>query len=427
MPKPRGLVLYATTMESLRLLSPQKFKEIIMAAYEYQKTGIKPTSLTGRSEVIWPLFQQQIDNSLSSYLHRCEVNAANARKRKKKSPSPAPDHDTETTEDPADDPSAPCDAVFSEDDGEQLDDIDIMCDIAIEEQENDYRRTYGIVAVGDEYTPEVWMEDDADPYDEDHYWDGDEIFFDNDEDDEDEDDEDEEDDDDERFDANRNDSVRFAANRCESMPNININKNINQNQNINLNQNQSQNQSQNQNQNKSTPDGVTSERAAGADGLSVTAIEAEALAEAMALAEAEAGAKAKRENLISSGENGETAETAAPQYIPTLSEVRHYCAEYAVLVDPDIAYKKLCERNWTCDGKPIVSWRALLDSWHQHAAASRTEKNKRLQKEASYTEAPPSSATEYGYGSSAQTEQQSSYDIEEFYQAAIMRSYRDTP
>ena len=95
---------------------------------------------------------------------------------------------------------------------------------------------------------------------------------------------------------------------------------------------------------------MTSERAAGADGLSVTAIEAEALAEAMALAEA----KAKRENLISLEENGETAETAAPQYIPTLSEVRRYCAEYAVLVDPDIAYKKLCERNWTCGGKPIV-------------------------------------------------------------------------
>ena len=422
MPKPRGLVLYTTTMESLRLLSPQKFKEIIMAAYEYQKTGIKPTSLTGRSEVIWPLFQQQIDNSLSSYRHRCEVNAANARKRQKKSPSPAPDHDTETTEDPADDPSAPCDAVFSEDDGEQLDDIDIMCDIAIEEQENDYRRTYGIVAVGDEYTPEVWMEDDADPYDEDHYWDGEEIFFDDDEDVDDEEDEDEEDDEndaDERFDADHNDSVRFAANRCESMPNINININQNQNQNLNLNQNL--NQSRNQNQNKSTPDGVTSERAVGVNGLPGVAVKAEVMAEAGAKAETQ------RENLISSGENGETAETAAPQYIPTLSEVRRYCAEYAVLVDPDIAYKKLCERNWTCDGKPIVSWRALLDSWHQHAAASRTEKNKRLQKEASYAEAPPSSAADYDHNSSGQTEQQSSYDIEEFYQAAIMRSYRDTP
>lgn len=329
MAKPNGLILYNDTLEALTILTDAEFRALILAAYRYQNGG-EAGELPGGAQYIWPFVRNQVDHSLQSYQHRCEVNAANARKRKAKAaeavilPSPA----------------AQTDAVFSDADKEHA----LGC--ASEEAQ----------------TPSPTSEQ----------------------------------------------PLAIASVRCDSVPNINQNQNPNQNQNQNQISNQNRNQDQDQDRNRNQTACASAQ--SGAERIErAPAAQAEALALASASAESDGFYK----------EDG-IGETAAVIRKPTLSEVRRYCSEYAMLVDADRAYEKLEARGWMQDGKPIASWRYLLDSWQQTAERARSEKTCRLREEAAQSAAPaPEPASDYG-------EQKASYDIDEFLRAAMRRATPDT-
>ncbi|MBQ7300137.1 MAG: hypothetical protein IJW77_09875 [Clostridia bacterium] len=85
------------------------------------------------------------------------------------------------------------------------------------------------------------------------------------------------------------------------------------------------------------------------------------------------------------GGNGGGTDTDSKK--PTEDEVRRYCAQYALLVDPDRFYRYYEERDWMANGEPIQSWRAMADHWQKLGEQQRTAKA------ASVNTPPPSDET----------------------------------
>ena len=90
---------------------------------------------------------------------------------------------------------------------------------------------------------------------------------------------------------------------------------------------------------------------------------------------------------------------------PTREEVRRYCVKYTLLVDPERFYNYYEERGWHISGEPVQSWRSLAECWQKRAEEMRA-----------VTERPRETT-------GGNSEKQSSYDVDQFIEAAMRHSF----
>ena len=92
--------------------------------------------------------------------------------------------------------------------------------------------------------------------------------------------------------------------------------------------------------------------------------------------------------------------------IPDRDEVRAYCQKYAPQVDPDAFYQYYDSREWRIAGLPVVSWQGLIRNWQKNNAerAAAMPQRQTPQREAPKT-------------------RESSYDVDQFIEAAMRHSF----
>lgn len=353
--KANGFMIFNDTMRAISPLPPEEFKSLVLAMFQYF-LGEEPTPLIGAATYFWPIVTQQIDRLKTSYKRRCKANAANAKKRKKKTDT----EDGAAADTTADTATTQKDVVFSDTASEHLNESDTNC---IQNSANASQSDRTI-----------------------------------------------------------DQSSQTETNICESAVNVNVNGNENGIQNgiqieneIEI-QDQIQDQIQVQVQNENENGDVTAVCPDGGDGMRDAVGDADRDVDRDVDMEMDVDVDSGEKNNENT-ENGDTAENRPQAYRPTFDEVRRYCAEYAMLVDPDKFFRTQEERGWrTPDGAPLTSWQRLIDSWQSTSELNRTVERKRLKAQAE-------AKAEAEVTAADAPERNASYDIDEFYRAAIERAY----
>ena len=97
---------------------------------------------------------------------------------------------------------------------------------------------------------------------------------------------------------------------------------------------------------------------------------------------------------------------------PSLEEVNLYCSERGSIADAEKFYDHYSAIGWRIGGSPIVDWKAAFRKW---------EKTEREQYKSNHQ------STAYPSSEHAQSEKKGSYDTDDFFEAALRRSYESCP
>ena len=353
--KANGFMIFNDTMRAISPLPPEEFKSLVVAMFQYF-LGEEPTPLIGVATYFWPIVTEQIDRAKASYKRRCKANAANAKKRKMMAEAAAEAATGTASGAATDTATTQKDVVFSDTTNEHLNECDTNC---IQNSANASQS-----------------------------------------------------------DRTHDQSSQTDTNICESAVNVNGNENGIEIQNGIQNEIQNeieiedriQDRDQDRDQDRNVTENADADGSAsaaggtGSDAVTVTVTDTDTVT---------VSAEKNNENT----ENGDTAENRPQAYRPTFDEVRRYCAEYAMLVDPGKFFRTQEERGWrTPNGSPLTSWQRLIDSWQSTAELSHTVERKRLKAQAE-------AKAEAEVTAADASERKASYDIDEFYRAAIERAY----